>query len=258
MTVTKAYCNWLQGVEASLDSAHVGTLHESYVAKWAGNSGSRTLSNTLEALAPRYDVERTDYGLDATALRPLPDGRTYFRTTTWIAPFVSLVPGSSGEPNAIFIASPTDDTHHNLFHGAFADKDIHDGVHLPDFTRQLVGDRGYDPFNYGGFSGSRDENYGQNREAMQDGHFSGFTGNLLQEDMATQASMGPIVDRTSEHLSSSDVAIIHARRLLLEAIEDMDAGRPVVGTAPGIDHRDALPVDTVLPSPDVPKPAVRV
>ena len=148
MTVTKAYCNWLQGIEAALDSAHVGTLHESYVAKWAGEGSGRTLSKALETLAPRYDVERTRYGLDAAALRPLPDGTTYLRTTTWVAPFVCLVPGSSGGPHSIFIASPIDDAHHNLFHGAFSLVDIHDGVHLPDFTRQLVGDRQYDPFNY--------------------------------------------------------------------------------------------------------------
>ncbi len=258
MTVTKAYCNWLQGIEAALDSAHVGTLHESYVAKWAGEGSGRTLSKALETLAPRYDVERTSYGIGAAALRPLPDGTTYLRTTTWIAPFVCLVPGSSGGPHSVFIASPIDDTHHNLFHGAFSQVEIHDGVHLPDFARQLVGDRQYDPFNYGGFSGSREDNYGQNRAAMEQGHFSGFTGNLLQEDMVTQASMGSIVDRTKEHLSSSDVAIIHARRVLLEAIDDMDAGRPVVGTTPGIDHRDVLPLDTVLPSPDAHEPAVRV
>ena len=256
MTVTKAYCNWLQGVEATLDSAHVGTLHEAYITKWTGTGTTRTLSKALEALAPRYDVERTAYGLDAAALRPFPDGSTYLRTTTWIAPFISLVPGSSGGPHAIFIASPIDDTHHNLFHGAFAHEEIHDGVHLPEFTRMLVDDRSYDPFNYGGFSGSRDENYGQNRAAMQQGHFSGFTGNLLQEDMVTQASMGPIVDRTKEHLSSSDVAIIHGRRLLLEALDDMEAGRHIVGTGPGTDHRNAIPVDTIIASPDAPNPSV--
>jgi phthalate 4,5-dioxygenase len=256
MTVTKAYCNWLQGVEATLDSAHVGTLHEAYITKWTGKDTTRTLSKALEALAPRYDVERTAYGLDAAALRPFPDGTTYLRTTTWIAPFVSLVPGSSGGPHSIFITSPIDDTHHNLFHGAFAHEEIHDGVHLPDFTRMLVDDRSYDPFNYGGFSGSRDENYGQNRAAMRQGHFSGFTGNLLQEDMVTQASMGPIVDRTKEHLSSSDVAIIHGRRLLLEALDDMEAGRHIVGTVPGTDHRNAIPVDTVIPAPDAPNPSV--
>jgi phthalate 4,5-dioxygenase oxygenase subunit len=245
MTVTKAYCNWLQGVEATLDSAHVGTLHNAYIARYAG-SGDKTLSNTLDVLAPRYDVRRTSYGLDADALRPLPDGSTYLRTTTWIAPFVSFTPGSGG-PHTVFIASPVDDTHHNLFYGSFGDEDVHDGTHLPDYARSIVGDRPYDPFDFGGFSASRDENYGQDREAMRQGHFSGFTGNLLQEDMVTQASMGPIADRTQEHLSTSDVAIIHARRLLLDTLDDMEAGRPVVGSGPGTDHRDVVPVDTVVP-----------
>jgi phthalate 4,5-dioxygenase len=245
MTITLAYCNWLQGVEATLDSAHVGTLHEAYIARWA-DTGGKPLANALDALAPRYEVERTPYGLDARALRPLPDGSTYLRTTTWFAPFVSIVPGSGG-PHTVFIASPVDDTHHNLFYGSFGDEDLNDGTHAPEFIATITGDRPYDPFDFGGFSGSRDENYGQDREAMQEGHFSGFTGNLLQEDMVTQASMGPIVDRTKEHLSSADVAVIHARRLLLGAIDDMEAGRPVVGSGPGLDHRDVLPVDAILP-----------
>ena len=70
--------------------------------------------------------------------------------------------------------------------------------------------------------------------------------------------MGPIVDRTKEQFSSSDVAIIHARRLLARGNGQLNAGRPVVGTIPGIDHRDVLPLDTVLPSPDAHEPAVQV
>jgi phenylpropionate dioxygenase-like ring-hydroxylating dioxygenase large terminal subunit len=251
VTVTKAYCNWLQGVEATLDSAHVGTLHETYITRWS-DTGDKPLSNALEALAPRYDVKHTRYGLEAIALRPLPDGSTYLRTSTWFAPFVTVVPGSGG-PHSIFIASPIDDTHHNLFYGAFSDDDINDGIHAPEFVKVITGDRPYDPSNFGGFSGSREENYGQDRDAMRRGHFSGFTGNLIQEDMVTQASMGPIVDRTKEHLSSADVAVIHARRLLLSAIDDMESGRPVVGSGPGMDHRDVFPADAILPgpSPDV-------
>jgi len=45
------------------------------------------------------------------------------------------------------------------------------------------------------------------------------------------------------------IAVIHARRLLLGAIDDMEAGRPVVGSGPGLDHRDVLPVDAILPGP---------
>src|SRR4029453_11976087 len=104
--------------------------------------------------------------------------------------------------------------------------DINDGLYLsiPRAQRGIVGDRPFDVTNFGGVTGGRDGNWGQDREAMGRGHFSGFTGNLLQEDTVTQISMGPIVDRTKEHLSTADVAVIQARRLLLQALDDMEAG----------------------------------
>jgi hypothetical protein len=83
---------------------------------------------------------------------------------------------------------------------------------------------------------------------MKNGHFSGFVGNLLQEDTVTQASMGPIVDRTKDHLSSSDVAIIHAQRILLEAIADVASGRTPRGARPGMDHRDVVPGNLLRPA----------
>jgi hypothetical protein len=80
---------------------------------------------------------------------------------------------------------------------------------------------------------------------MAAGHFSGFTGNLLQEDIITQVSMGPIADRTREHLSSSDVAIIHARRLLLRALDRVADGHLPFGDERVDDHRDLTPVDVI-------------
>lgn len=242
-TITKGYCNWLQAVEATLDTAHIGTLHSSYVSRDLETQGP--LRNAVEVLAPRYEVERTSYGLDAAALRPLENGQTYLRTTKYIVPFISLVPAGNG--GMLFITAPVDDHHHNLFYGIWSpDKDVHDGVHMPEFMSRAVGNKPYDPHDYGGFSGTAENNWGQDREAMRNGHFSGFLGNLLQEDMVTQVSMGPIVDRTKEHLSSSDVAVIHARRVLLDALEDVAAGRCPVGTGPDTDHRDVLPVDTLV------------
>jgi phthalate 4,5-dioxygenase len=250
VTVTKCYCNWLQGVEATIDSAHVGTLHQSYIARTMGDA-TKTITSALAALAPRYDVERTSYGIDAAALRPMPDGTTYLRTTKWVIPFVSLVPGSpNGDmQGVIFITSPIDDTHHNLFFGGWSNTvAINNGRDVPQEVIQFVGNRPYDPHNFGGFDGDRDSNYGQDRAAMRDGHFSGFVGNLLQEDTVTQASMGPILDRTKEHLSTSDVGIIHARRVLLEALETFAAGGLPPGAGPGVDHADVMPVDRFLPA----------
>jgi phthalate 4,5-dioxygenase len=49
--------------------------------------------------------------------------------------------------------------------------------------------------------------------------------------MAIQESVGPIVDRSAEHLGSSDTAVIATRRLLLGVARDVAAGRE----PPGLD-----------------------
>jgi hypothetical protein len=248
MSITKAYCNWLQGVEATIDTAHIGTLHSAYVA---GNTQDRTNDLALKVLAPRYEVERQPYGIAAAGLRPVSDGTTYLRTTQYLMPFIALTPGSSELSAVIFIVSPIDDTHHNLFYGVYSQNcEIHDGANLPHALRSANGTKAYDPHAFGDFEGDREDNYGQDRAAMKGGHFSGFTGNLLQEDMVTQASMGAIVDRTKEHLSSSDIAIIHARRMLLDALSDVQAGRLPPGGERGADFRGVVPVNALLPAPD--------
>lgn len=255
VTNTPIACNWLQGVEATLDTAHIGTLHKAYMEAYSEADDASTIKNSLETLAPRYDVEHTRYGLDAVGIRPMPDGSTYIRTTKYVLPFVSLVPGSPGSSGGdvdgvIFIVSPVDDTHHRMFFGFWSETlDINDGRYesAPPAQQAIVGDRPFDVFNFGGFSGERDENWGQDRDAMRKGHFSGFTGNLIQEDTVTQVSMGPIVDRTKEHLSSSDVAIISARRVLLGALDNIDNGRPPVGETRSDDLRDVIPTDVVVP-----------
>ena len=83
ITRSIAPCNWLQGVEGTIDSVHVGTLHKSWIAQPSMAQG--TIGHSL-ASHPRYEVETTDYGLRASALRDLPDGRQYIRTTEYLMP----------------------------------------------------------------------------------------------------------------------------------------------------------------------------
>jgi hypothetical protein len=66
---------------------------------------------------------------------------------------------------------------------------------------------------------------------MNAGHFTGFGRNLLEEDVAVQTSMGPILDRTEENLSSGDAAVAHARRMLLDALRAAEAGELPPGSA---------------------------
>jgi hypothetical protein len=66
-------------------------------------------------------------------------------------------------------------------------------------------------------------------------------------------SMGPIQDRTREHLGTSDVAIMANRRNLLKAIDDVEAGKLPMGLAqPDIAAQRIGPdtVDGIAPAQD--------
>ena len=56
VTATPCACNWLQGVEATLDTAHIGTLHKAYITAYSESDSGSSIKNSLDSLAPRYDV----------------------------------------------------------------------------------------------------------------------------------------------------------------------------------------------------------
>jgi hypothetical protein len=63
--------------------------------------------------------------------------------------------------------------------------------------------------------------------------FCGIPGFGVQ-DQAIQESQGPVVDRTAEHLGTSDSAIIRVRRRLITAARALrDHGAPPPGQDPG-------------------------
>ena len=68
---------------------------------------------------------------------------------------------------------------------------------------------------------NKDNDYLIDRELQASG--SSFTGmkGLGIQDCAIQESMGPIADRTLEHLGISDTAITKIRRLLLQTLRTM-------------------------------------
>src|SRR5437870_3024114 len=70
---------------------------------------------------------------------------------------------------------------------------------------------------------------GARRDADPGSYYNGVRG-LAMQDASVQESMGPIADRTKEHLRSTDRAIIIARQRLLKAGKEVQEG----GKAPGL------------------------
>jgi phenylpropionate dioxygenase-like ring-hydroxylating dioxygenase large terminal subunit len=227
--VSRVPCNWLQGVEGTVDSAHVGWLHQTWHRETAKRAEHANLNMALDH-PPTYETESTSYGMRAAALRGIGEGRTYVRITEHLMPLVTLVPVGRAQPRdgSMFVISPVDDTHHLLFFGYFSDTpkpntDELQGLIAPGFVP--------DPHDFSGLRGDRSNRWGQDRGLMNAGHFTGFARTLLEEDAAVQASMGPILDRTKENLSSGDVAVAHTRRMLLAALDDVEAGKLPPGSA---------------------------
>ena len=218
ITRSIAPCNWLQGVEGTLDSVHVGTLHQSWMARPKDAGGAAAKPLTLENQL-RYEVEDTPYGIRAAALRPAGD-RQYVRVSEYVMPFTTLVPGSGKRAGSMFIAVPIDNVSHMLFWGLWDE----DGRSAYLAAEPGLRTEARDIDNYALIGGDASSAWGQNRAAMANGHFSGFDGCLLDEDMVVQASMGLIVDRGKEQLCASDVGLVRARRRLLREIAAMDRG----------------------------------
>src|SRR5262249_7398471 len=78
---------------------------------------------------------------------------------------------------------------------------------------------------------NKGNDYLVDREAQRTESFTGIAG-IHQQDQAVTESMGPIYDRTQEHLGTSDAMVIRTRRRVLSAARSLrDSGV----TPPGVD-----------------------
>ena len=205
LTFSVLPCNWLQGLEGGIDSVHGPILHQSFITDIAAQEGATKNVDRVKLTmtsAPLYETEPTPYGMRQASLRNAGDGRTYVRLAHYFFPFVVVVPDGFPGSTHIFAFAPVDDTHHVLFFGKYGEAPM-----SQEFISGLQDGYEADPRNFVSLDGDRWNRWGQDRALMNAGHFTGFARSAIDEDAVVQVSMGPIVDRTKENLSSSDVAI---------------------------------------------------
>jgi phthalate 4,5-dioxygenase oxygenase subunit len=224
-------CNWLQLIETNLDAAHVGVLHQS----WLQN---QEIGNTVVDQAPVYHLAAKNYGFRYAAVRNLPDGRAYARIHSFVMPWYGVISPRRSEETTraqLFFAVPIDDENTSYWHMNYIqDREVPYEPYVMPSNRD-----NWPPI----ASRSADDHWGQDRSAMRNGHFSGFTQTLGTEDFAIVLSQGRIVDRTKEFLSAGDGAITNIRRCLLTSVREfMEERRPVLAAHENIDYRSIRPV----------------
>ncbi|WP_329351965.1 Rieske 2Fe-2S domain-containing protein [Streptomyces sp. NBC_01261] len=226
-------CNWLQGMEGDIDAAHLAFLHhgghepeevgEHFIMKWL-TSGRAVETNVVNTVAGTMEGHRRP---DSFA----PDYRHY---TQQLLPSWT-VPGQSSfdaEEPVVRFWLPMDDTHSMIFQLS-RPRALVDGksiflapleklpgvvVRMADLLQPATDDW----YGRGRLTPAEENDYFLDRDAQAKGNYSGVQGIQIQDKMITE-SMGPVVDRSFEHLSVSDLMISRTRRRLLKAVEVYEA-----------------------------------
>jgi phenylpropionate dioxygenase-like ring-hydroxylating dioxygenase large terminal subunit len=240
--------NYLQALEGGLDTAHSSFAHNDRL-------GDKNWVRSRDG-APRLDVERTDYGYTYVSTRNLGDDGKYVRVYHYIMPAQALRGGVTSW-NGINKADvprldghiwvPIDDYTTMAWNMVWSyDKNvpITDEWHANDEARF---GRGADDLIPGTFKLKKNlaNDFMIDRAVQKTKTFTGIVG-INTQDMALQEGMGPICDRSKEHLGTTDKAIIACRQLLLEAVAAVEEGKPPRGVDPSTYER-VRPYDAVVP-----------
>lgn len=227
-----AACNWAQVLEGSIDSAHSSSLHSTNMptAEVAGSTATETAwLRPSNDKAPRLEAELTDFGFHYAAIRrPIVDAEThdYIRTTIFIAPFTVLIPPND-QYNLAQMLVPIDDMNCMFYWVAWHPTK---GIEQDAWRRFCAAQVGVDLDAHYRKVRNLQNDYLQDRAKMKAGDFTGIEG-IPAQDMAMWESMGPIADRSQDHLGASDVAIVQFRRQMVAAAKAAQAGGPIIGAA---------------------------
>ena len=233
--------NYSQGVEGDLDSAHVSFLHRKF----------DQVQRPINHGSPRLTTMETDFGFAYGARRP--SGDDYFwRVTTFVLPMFISIPGGK-YPGGGHFTLPMDDEHSWWFVVEPPPPAGGEWVLKPGQLTPGDADPAVDPTNAfipGTWRRVRnkDNDYLIDRQRQKTYNYSGLPGNRV-EDAAMTESMGPIYDRTQEHLGTTDVAIIFWRRMMMRMARNLERGiEPAILADPNLFR--AVPLQTTSGEPE--------
>jgi phenylpropionate dioxygenase-like ring-hydroxylating dioxygenase large terminal subunit len=224
-------CNWVQVLEGLLDSSHAGILHADVLRKFPPSMKADGSAMT-RSRQPRIEADRTDFGIHYGAVREgggTAEDLDQVRITAWAAPFVCFIPPDG----LVFVPIPMDDGHTKFFNIWWdAQVRLDSGPaheqrrEMWGLTEDLLATTGTAPVEPPRGEIPARNRWPQDRDAMRKGQsFSGLNG-VTSEDGAMAVGMGPIVDRSKEHLVAADRTITMVRRILLREARAVAAGAP--------------------------------
>jgi phenylpropionate dioxygenase-like ring-hydroxylating dioxygenase large terminal subunit len=246
--------NYLQLWEGGADSSHVGILHSDmarpgWVDKTFQSAGDVLNPGTLvsDDMSPRLELEDTEFGFHYAAWRKT--GRKdengvdidNCRIVPLIMPWTRIIPSPTSYYTVFEVAEDDENTATYIVVDSLVQAVDRDRI------MRILGlddPRFYDPTSCD-FLVTAKTIWGQDREKMKS-NWTGLRG-LEQEDAVMSMSMGPIMDRTKEHLVAADRAVMRLRRRILENIRTVAQGGDAMGAGLA-DLSRLVAIDVDLPA----------
>jgi hypothetical protein len=203
---------------------------------------------------PTLEVDVEEYGFRYGSIRNISDEESYVRIYQFIMPNQQMranLVDAEGKPSKVptldgHVWVPIDDDSVMVINIHYASSEATPISH-DDFLRfEKVNGRHPEDYLSGGYwlIANGANNYLVDRDVQRAKTYTGIAG-INTQDFAIQQGMGPIVDRSREVLGSTDKAIGTARQLLVEAMDEAEAGRPLRGTSPDT-YRNVRAGETIL------------
>jgi phenylpropionate dioxygenase-like ring-hydroxylating dioxygenase large terminal subunit len=227
-------CNWFQGLEGDIDTSHVGFLHRVFGRQAEPGSFEAYLDRNRH---PMYAALNTDYGTIYGAYRPAEEDTYYWRIGQYLLPFYTM-------PGTGILGGPKGRRGYRLW------VPLDDGNTMFWMITPRVETSEPAPSRPGaGFAGrfkpestdwlgrwqleaNATNDYLIDRERQRATNYTGIDGIHLQDQAITE-SMGPIYERTQEHLGTSDRMVILTRRRAINAARALAETGEV---PPGVDN----------------------
>ncbi len=217
-------CNYLQALEGGIDTGHVSWVHRWEMDIDPMHDRGKAIQYIKGDGAVKFEIEEAPSGLTILGRRNGESDSYYWRITQWIFPWFTLIPPFGNHAVGAHIWVPIDDENCWAWNINF----LPDRP-LPEDERQAMEEgKGihvkYIPGTFRPLA-NKENDYLIDRKAQQERRsFSGVEGFSMQ-DASLQEGMGPIQDRSREHLVATDKAIVMTRRMLFEATRAMAEGR---------------------------------
>ena len=229
-----------------MDTAHASLLHQK-VASGTSHEGMDLDSIRMRSsIHIDQEIEPTDHGYRLATVRSHAGGGTFVLIHHYVMPFHQLRASAfAGTLRKGMIEghmwAPMDD--HNAMDYNWICSFEED---IAEEAQRIEAHRGRGPNERGADfrkTRNKDNDWLIDRSIQRADTYTGIEG-VNTQDHAIQESMGPITDRSQEHLGSSDQSIIAVRRMLIQAARMVKEGQqpPGVGTS----YYGARPVGGVL------------